>query len=76
VVPGQVQLMDGLVVRDPVPQPAMCVHEVVHIGAALRLESGKRVPQRVGPEAVLVVPTQEEPPEAEGQLGDDPPRCL
>ncbi|GAB78562.1 hypothetical protein AUCHE_12_00070 [Austwickia chelonae NBRC 105200] len=56
--------MDGLMVRDPVPEGMQNIDMAVDVTATLGLHAGKSVAQMRSPKGVLVALGKQETPEA------------
>ena len=70
-------VVDRLVVRDAVAQQVQVAHGIVNVPAhPPSPDSRERVAQAGQPQRAFVAAGEQEPPEPERQLGDDPARAL
>lgn len=74
VVVPQVELVNRFLVGDTVPERVEGIDGYVHVNPALRDKVRECLAQRLRPQGRLVPGIQDEPPEAEHQLGGHPAR--
>src|ERR687897_1315534 len=76
VITGEVAAVDRLMVSDPVTQPVEPGNPVVNVAPGLWPKMREAVAQVRRPQCLLVLTGQQEPPEAEAELGYHPARRL